>query len=195
MPLFTPNDADLIVAQFQRQYHALGRALGYPAEPVDHDAEPEGQLHRDVLRLVGVANGIFDRTDANVQRAESALDRIMRLLHSGALHPPPADSHTSERVAGAPMPDAFWDTVLGVLVSRTRWWVSADDLLTISNAAALAFGDNTQANRMRITRAINRGELDAVPDPSVANPQHSKRVLKAQVERLGALRRPGAYRQ
>ena len=130
-----------------------------------------------------MANGIFDRTDRNVRRAELALERVMRLLHTNVL---------GERV---PLSDDFWNTTLGVLASRTRWWVSGDDLLTISNAAALAFGENTQANRMRITRAVDRGELDWVPDPSVANPQHNKRVLKAQVDRLGALRRPGAFRK
>jgi hypothetical protein len=81
-----------------------------------------------------------------------------------------------------------------VIVSRARWWVSSDDLITISNAAALAFGNNTQANRMRITRAVDRGELEWVPDPSVANPQHNKRVLRAQVELLRDRRRPGAFR-
>src|SRR5207302_5036421 len=79
--------------------------------------------------------------------------------------------------------DDFWKTDLGILVSRVRWWIWVDDLITISNAAALAFGQNTQANRMRIGRAIDHGLLEWVPDPSVANPQHNKRVLRPQVER------------
>ncbi len=40
----------------------------------------------------------------------------------------------------------------------------------------------------KITRAVDRGELEWVPDPSVANPQHNCRVLKSQVERLRAMR-------
>jgi len=51
----------------------------------------------------------------------------------------------------------FWQTKPGVLVSRVRWWVWADDLITISNAAALAFGENSQPNRMRIARDRRRG--------------------------------------
>jgi hypothetical protein len=74
-------------------------------------------------------------------------------------------------------------------VKCSDWWVSVDDLITISNAAALAFGENTQANRMRIARAIDHGLLDWVPDPSVANPQQNKRVLRPQVERLRDQRR------
>lgn len=75
------------------------------------------------------------------------------------------------------------------MISRVRWWISVDDLITISNAAALAFGENTQANRMRIGRAIENGLLEWIPDPSVANPQQNKRVLRPQVERLRDQRR------
>ncbi len=181
MPLFTPADADAIVALFREQYDALGHALGH-ADDTPADVDHESALHRDVMRLVGVANGIYDRTDTNVRRVELALERVTALLQSTALQ------------TRVPLPDEFWTTPLGVLVSRARWWVSADDLISISNAAALAFGENTQANRMRITRAVDRGELDSVPDPSVANPQHNKRVLRAQVERLRDLRRPAAFR-
>lgn len=175
MPLFSPADAAAVVALFRTQHHALAHALGYHTEPVADDG-PESPLARDVLRLVGVANGIYDRTETNVRRAELALERLTALVQPTALQ---------TRIA---LPDAFWHTTLGVLLSRARWWVSADDLITISNAAALAFGENTQANRMRITRAVDRGELEWVPDPSVANPQHNCRVLKSQVERLRAMR-------
>ncbi len=181
MPLFTPADADAIVALFREQYDALGHALGH-ADDTPADVDHESAVHRDVMRLVGVANGIYDRTDTNVRRVELALERVTALLQSAALR------------TRVPLPDEFWATPLGVLVSRARWWVSADDLISISNAAALAFGENSQANRMRITRAVDRGELDSVPDPSVANPQHNKRVLRAQVERLRDLRRPAAFR-
>jgi hypothetical protein len=82
------------------------------------------------------------------------------------------------------IPDDFWRTDIGIVVSRVRWWISVDDLITISNAAALAFGENTQAHRMRIARAIEHGLLEWVPDPSMANPQQNRRVLRPQVERL-----------
>jgi len=176
MALFHHADADAILEQFRHQHHALGRALGCAesaAEPPDAAGSP---LHRDLMRLIGVANGAYDRTDTNVRRAELALQRVTTLLRAGA--------PTPEAVLSA----EFWSTTLGVLMARTRWWVSVDDLITISNAAALAFGDNTQANRMKITRAVERGELEWVPDPSMANPQHNTRVLRSQVERLRLLR-------
>lgn len=183
MPLFTAADTDAIVGLFQQQHTALTRALA-PDDALDptDETESDGRLRSDVQRLVDVANGLFDRTDSNVRRAELALQRVVALLQPTALQ---------TRIS---LPDGFWQTPLGVIVSRARWWVSSDDLITISNAAALAFGDNTQANRMRITRAVDRGELEWVPDPSVANPQHNKRVLRAQVELLRDRRRPGAFR-
>jgi hypothetical protein len=52
----------------------------------------------------------------------------------------------------------------------------------------LCFGENNQANRMRIAGAIDSGLLEWVPDPSIANPQQNRRVLRPQVERLRDLR-------
>ena len=65
------------------------------------------------------------------------------------------------------------------MVTLCRWAVIA---------AALAFGENTQANRMRISRAMDKGLLDWVPDPSVINPMQNRRVLRDQVERLRDMR-------
>ena len=179
MPLFTASDVRDMLGQFRQQHEALGTALGrsdQSAEAPDLAASP---LHRDLTRLVAVANGAFERTTNNVRRAELALTRVMDLIRVAS---PP--------YAGAALPAPFWASPLGVLLSRTRWWVSVDELITISNAAALAFGQNTQANRMKITRAVERGELEWILDPSVANPQHSTRVFRAQVEHLRVRRSP-----
>lgn len=160
-----------IITLVRQRYLELGAALGEPSQ------EGTGPLNQDLKLLIGVANGEYRRTDVMVRRVELALARLMELLWGNALH------------GKAMIPDDFWKTDIGILISRVRWWVSVDDLITISNAAALAFGENTQANRMRIGRAIDKGLLDWVPDPSVANPQQNKRVLRPQVERLRDLRR------
>jgi hypothetical protein len=178
MPLFNTTDADAIIELVRRQHDELGRALGRaPAEPTGA-IDRSSPLYLDLLLLIEVANGVHQRTDAQVQRVELALSRLLSLLLSNPLQ------------AHAALPEDFWQTTLGVLVSRARWWVWADELITISNAAALAFGENSQANRMRISRAIDSGTLDWVPDPSVANPQQNRRVVRSQVERLRELRRP-----
>ena len=178
MALFGDALANEITELIDRRYRELGTALGeqLAEEKADRAAE-DSPLQRDLKLLIGVANGEFHRTDAMVRRVELALTRLLGLLLGNALQ------------GNATIPDSFWQTNAGVLVSRARWWVSLDDLITISNAAALAFGENTQASRMRISRAIDNALLEWVPDPSVANPQQNRRVLRSQVERLRDLSR------
>jgi hypothetical protein len=176
MPLFTITDADAVVELVRRQYQELSHMLGSPPTEQAGAIDRESPLYLDLLLLIDVANGVCQRTDAQVRQVERALTRVLTVLLSNPLQAPAA------------LPEDFWQSDLGVLVSRARWWVWADDLISISNAAALAFGQNTQANRMRISRAIDSGMLDWVPDPSVANPQQSRRVLRSQVERLRDLR-------
>ncbi len=178
MALFDHRLAQEISMLVRQQYRKLGDALGGTCKQEDLDQLNESSpLQRDLELLIGVANGKYHRTEEAVRHAEQALTRLLELLLGNAL---------SSRVI---IPDDFWKTDLGILVSRVRWWISVDDLITISNAAALAFGENTQANRMRIGRAIDSGFLEWVPDPSVANPQQNKRVLRPQVERLRDQRR------
>ena len=178
MALFDDRLAQEILMQVRQRYLELGAALGEPCkqEGLDQLNEPSA-LQRDLKLLIGVANGEYHRTEEVVRLIEPALTRLTEMLFGNALH------------SKAIIPDDFWKTDIGILVSRVRWWISVDDLITISNAAALAFGENTQANRMRIGRAIDNGLLEWVPDPSVANPQQNKRVLRPQVERLRDQRR------
>ncbi|BCL84682.1 hypothetical protein ccbrp13_71470 [Ktedonobacteria bacterium brp13] len=178
MALFDNRLAREIIMLVRQRYGELGGALGEACQQEGLDQLNESSpLQRDLKLLIGVANGEYHRTEEAVRHAEQALTRLLKLLLGNAL---------SSRVV---IPDAFWKTDPGILVSRVRWWISVDDLITISNAAALVFGENTQANRMRIGRAIDSGFLEWVPDPSVANPQQNKRVLRPQVERLRDQRR------
>ena len=178
MALFDDRLAQDIVALVRQRYQELGAALEEPrAQERSGPAQEPSALHRDLTLLIGVANGEYDRTDVMVRRVELALTHLLDMLLGNALH------------SKATIPDDFWKTDIGILVSRARWWISVDDLITISNAAALAFGENTQATRMRIARAIDQGLLEGVPDPSVANPQQNRRVLRPQVERLRDQRR------
>lgn len=169
MALFDAALIQATLAQVHQRFQALEQALDAP--------HGTGELYNDLEVLIGVANGIYVRTDDMVQVVDDALTRVLDLLLGNVL----------ERRAN--YPDDFWNSDIGIVVSRVRWWISGEDLITISNAAALAFGTNTQANRMRIARAMDRGTLDWVPDPSVLNPQQNRRVLRSQVERLRALSR------
>jgi hypothetical protein len=178
MALFDDRLAQEIMTRVRQKYLELGAALGEPRMQQDlNQLNEPSALQRDLKLLIGVANGEYPRTDEAVRLVEPALTRLMELLLGNVLQ------------SKATIPADFWQTDLGILISRVRWWISVDDLISISNAAALAFGENTQANRMRIGRAIENGLLEWVPDPSVANPQQNKRVLRPQVERLRDQRR------
>ena len=181
MALFDQTLIHEICARVAHHHQALGAALGREAPIVDlNSIAQSAPLVQNLKCLIGIANGERIRgeaTKADVAQAEAALAQVQAALFGAAMQ------------SRAAMPDDFWQTDTGILFSRVRWWISADDVITISNAAALAFGENTQANRMRIVRAIDRGLLDWIPDPSVANPQQNRRVLRPQVERLGAQRR------
>lgn len=176
MALFGEAFVQKIENLVQQHHQELSTALGQStaqAQPGMDSAE--SPLRRDLGLLMCVANGEYPHYEATQemqQRIEQALRGFVSLLFGNVLH-----THVT-------IPDDFWQTEAGILVSRVRWWLSPDDLITISNAAALAFGENTQANRMRIARAMDKGLLEWIPDPSVANPQQNRRVLRSQVERL-----------
>jgi len=181
MALFTHTLIDEITDLITAWHQQIGKALGQPGTPATLATDSAtAPLRQHLSLLIQVANGELIRGQASpalLEQVTTALAAVLDLLLGNPLH------------VQAPFPPDFWQSDLGVLVSRVRWWLWADDLITISNAAALAFGENTQANRMRIVRAIDSGLLDWVPDPSVANPQQNRRVLRPQVERLGAQRR------
>jgi hypothetical protein len=176
MALFNDAFVQEIATLVSQRYHTLGIALGgQPTTQESGQLRSESPLRRDLELLMQIANGErlrSETTDGTHQQVEEALKRLVELLFGNVQRTP------------IMIPDDFWGSQAGVLLSRVRWWLSPDELITISNAAALAFGKNTQANRMRIARAMEKGVLEWVPDPSVANPQQNRRVLRSQVERL-----------
>ena len=176
MALFNEALVQEATALVRRRCNELAVALGHAPLVENEDLSgKQAPLATNLRLLIEIANGEQTRGEASpafVDQVEIALQAVRDALFGNALHTP------------ITIPDEFWSSEIGVLCSRVRWWISVDDLITISNAAALAFGENTQATRMRIVRAIDNGLLDWIPDPSVANPQQNRRVLRTQVERL-----------
>jgi hypothetical protein len=64
---------------------------------------------------------------------------------------------------------------------RTYSLVKADDLITISTAAQILYGENTQSKRVMLVDDIHEGYLQVFFDRSEPNPQKAKRVSKRQV--------------
>lgn len=81
------------------------------------------------------------------------------------------------------IPDSFWGTPLGQAILHAQLNHLGDELITISEAARLAFGQNTHANRMKIQRRIASGALTRYIDPDDPNPTHAARLSRAQVEK------------
>ncbi len=177
MALFNESLTAEILKLIKTRCDKFTEALGEESSSSEQAGNnPHQTLREDMKLLIAVANGEHSRTNIMVMRVEHALKRVLDLLLGNSMQTTPA------------LFDGFWDTDIGIVVSRARWWISVDELITITNAAALAFGENTQANRMRISRAMDKGLLDWVPDPSVTNPMQNRRVLRDQVERLRDLR-------
>ncbi|HEX8032997.1 MAG TPA: hypothetical protein VF510_04080, partial [Ktedonobacterales bacterium] len=130
MALFDERLVQDVITQVHQRYLELGTALGEPCkhEGLNQSSESSA-LERDLRLLIGVANGEYHRTDEAVRLVEPALTRVVDLLVGNALH------------SNARIPDDFWKTDIGIVISRVRWWISVDDLISISNAAALAFGE------------------------------------------------------
>jgi hypothetical protein len=175
MALFDLAFVDSVLNQIHAHQIRLSQALGLNTSELPANSP----LRDNLLLLVEVANGLKMRSHASTQELEalaSAIKHVQACLLGSSF---PSALH---------IPEELWSQPIGVLLSRASWWLHGEDLISISNAAALAFGSNTQSNRMRIIRAINNGLLDWLPDPSVANPQQNKRVLRPQVERLRDMR-------
>src|SRR5262245_60974722 len=122
------------INRFLHQRHQkLGMALGKVSAPSEPQRlADDAPLRHDLELMMDVANGKYTRGQtppARLHEVEEALNRVVELLFGNLLRTP------------INIPDDFWSTDAGVLVSRVRWWLSPDELITISNAAALAFGE------------------------------------------------------
>lgn len=119
----------------------------------------------DIAR-VAAGQGELSEWDAGVTM-EGIQDVMERLFASPLL-----------AVYGPP-PNEFWTTPLGQMVALALARVRGDDLITITEAAAI-LGVTVQAVSNRITA----GDLRAIPDPNEPNPQKRNRVLRSEVEAL-----------
>lgn len=135
----------------------------------------QGPVVEEIALLCRVANGDIDRESAD----EFFVGEIMETTQGLAelLYTPPGEY-------GYRIPSEFWCTDLGQVIIRAQVWCRGDDLLTLSEAAELAFGKNSQKNRMRLKRMVNRGDLTEYFDPHETNPTHRTRVSRLQIEAL-----------
>jgi len=144
--------------------------FAHPELPIEPHPLQQSPLHEIITTLVKVANG---KTEGqNPGEVMEMCQDIAETLYSVPLE----NAYT--------IPPHFWETDMGQVILRAQIWASGDELITISDAAELVHGENTQNNRMKIQRAIKRGDLTAYVDKAEPNPQRSTRVSKREVESL-----------
>lgn len=152
----------------------------------------QAPLYRDIQLLVRAANGEIERDHAS----EDLLDEILAAVQQvrDDLQRPPSGAGLFT------LTDEFSQTPLGRMLQRVEFWLARPDLITLSEAAALYTGQADLNGLKVIQRLIAKREqrnydqkgkqtgLQVIIDPFEQNPQHNKRVLRSEVERIKAER-------
>ncbi len=77
------------------------------------------------------------------------------------------------------IPDAFWETGLGTMISRAQLWLRGDELITIADAAK-RFDKTVQA----VSQAVNDGRLRGYRDPDANQRQGARLVSLSEAQSL-----------
>jgi hypothetical protein len=76
------------------------------------------------------------------------------------------------------IPQSWRETDLGRAWDAARYWLLSDDVITLSQAAALLGYTTDSTGMSKIDRLIARGKLSTYIDPSEPNPRRARRVSK-----------------
>lgn len=119
--------------------------------------------------LVSVAAGTFGRgeltTENTYDSVSVAFDEVAQALGD---------------VWGDCWPDMLPVDLIEV-TRRVEYWLHADDLITISQAAHILRGDAQKRDLMAVHGLTQRGKLRVFFDPHEPNPTRARRVLESQV--------------
>jgi len=77
------------------------------------------------------------------------------------------------------VPDAFWETGLGIMIARAQLWLHGDELVTIADAAK-RFGKTVQA----VSQAMNDGRLRSYHDPDARQRQGARLISLSEASSL-----------
>lgn len=173
-PAYIPEKYREIVISFLREYWVdltweLRNQFG-----IELDLDEQPHTSDDLLHLL-VADAISEISRAAAGETDG-LDK--GIVYEGI-------QGLMERLFGIPgtasyqIPQDFWDTPFGQVVSLAFAWVQGDDLITMSEAAELSGKSLSTLSQM-----VSRGKLKSYPDPNEPNPQRARRVLKTDIEAL-----------
>lgn len=135
-------------------------------------ARQQSPIGEQIATLCRIANGEITR-DGNDELAGEVMEMTQSIAET--LYSTPLEYSYS-------IPNEFWRTELGQVIMLAQMWARGDELITISEAAEILYGENTQAARMRVKRMIERGDLTCYVDADESNPQRETRLSRNEVE-------------
>jgi hypothetical protein len=83
-------------------------------------------------------------------------------------------------------PEEFWTMPVGFMVLYARLWAEHDRLISASEAAELA-----NISLSSLSQYLSRGKITSYFDPTIANPQHARRIRKSDLPKLGSRTKKG----
>lgn len=164
---------DVVIAKFADNYlreyrvrHAhVPKAAPSPEEFVSWGARSDSDITqglRDLKRGFAILNGYKlvrgTKIDHMIEPSEPDGAAIIKMMPTG--------------------------TVSGIQTHAYFGLVPVGTLISMSEAAELLYGENNQANRMKVQRLIESETLTEYIDYSERNPQHRRRLSRAEVEAL-----------
>ncbi len=143
--------------------------IGHTMAGVEAEVAGWKATMQTVKRGIAVLNGYLLTTNARVPVWEEA--------------PTDEDAIVSRRISGGYRATEE--------MHRTMSLVAADDLITLSAATQIMFGEVTQSKRVMLKEDINYGYLQVFFDRKEQNPQKAQRVSRRDVLRLKMQRSHG----
>lgn len=133
-------------------------------------------LGEEIRLLVRVANGEIDRDKTDDMQVYEVGDTIQSICETLFVAPAGAYSYW--------IPDSFWASELGQIISLCQLWIDRDTLITQSEAAVILFGSATDAALVKVRRLIDNEKLRRYLALDEPNPQRSGRLSRKSVEAL-----------
>lgn len=170
-PIQFPEEyREVVNLAIQRIYSSLKWTLeqqfGFYDMP--HIINPFEMMLSDPLSVIArAATGELQHSDEIDGELVECIQTVMELLFSNPL------------LSSYHIPDEFWTTPLGEMITRAQLWLRSDELITIVECAR-RFDITQQA----VSQAIDAGRLHGYHDPDAKQRQGSRKVSASECAAL-----------
>ncbi len=171
MPIRNLKTVTRPMSELHDRLHTLLQDTATPDAPLA--AQP---LTEQVKAFERIERGKIDRHRADpacVQEVEQAATQILAVLYApldgGALIVPR---------------DAWTRSPLMKLLASVTYWVYQNDLMSMTDAARLVYGDGGRLGRARVRRWIEQGTVQHYWRPGCTDPTNAVLVRRSEVEQV-----------